>query len=335
MSQSSIRTNVVVLLSLLTLIPSANAAAIVPGTGQKVSLVGDDFEDAKWKFIHNFPKSSEEEDENKRFPTGQAVNGRWYEGIKRGQPDFLRQVPTPAGGLADSQGALLMRTLRSGIPGRVTNRMMQDDLIVSCHTRLKRTIPVSQKPNCVVRVYMPPFEKWENRSGPTFGFRLSVLTHAWKVPEQQSRGFFRNTAKQYVTETYWPGMFVQFRSETSRNNNSDSAFFTIRGGRRGGDFRGPEIKQTGWWTLGMSCSPDGQIHYYAKPGVEELTADDHIASQYPYSYRAERFKTFFFNVCNRDDGRTWSTSWIIDDPSLYYMPARGRVAEKPARKPTR
>jgi hypothetical protein len=29
--------------------------------------------------------------------------------------------------------------------------------------------------------------------------------------------------------------------------------------------------------------------------------------------------TFFFNIVNNDDGRTWSTKWIIDDPELYVL----------------
>jgi hypothetical protein len=67
----------------------------------------------------------------------------------------------------------------------------------------------------------------------------------------------------------------------------------------------------------MSVSKDGRVHYFARPGVENLTINDHIASQMPYGYRAERFRTFFFNICNDDDGKTWSTDWIIDDPAFY------------------
>jgi hypothetical protein len=68
----------------------------------------------------------------------------------------------------------------------------------------------------------------------------------------------------------------------------------------------------------MSFSPDGQVHYYAHSGVENLTAKDHISSQVPYSLRGERLDAFFFNVVNADNG-TWSTSWIIDDPALYVL----------------
>ncbi len=293
------------------------AAPLVPGTGTPVPQVGDDLEDPAWKFLHHHPKSSDEQDERQRTPTGKSANGRWYEGIKRGQPDVIRTVPTPEGGLAGSERSLLIRTLRSGIPGRFSYQMQQDDLIVNCQPRLGRTISISQSPNCVVRVFMPPFDQWEDRSGPTFGFRLALQTHAWKVPDKKRRrGFWSSSKKEFTKEIYWPGMFVQFRSQTDRRFDKDAAVLTIRGNTRGGDFLGPAITQTGWWTLGMSCTPDGQAHYFASPGVDDLTAEDHIASQFPYGYKAEQFRTFFFNVCNRDDGRTWGTPWIVDDPTL-------------------
>jgi len=83
--------------------------------------------------------------------------------------------------------------------------------------------------------------------------------------------------------------------------------------------RGPQITTSGWWTLGMSVTPDGRVHYYAKAGIEDLTAEDHIGSAYPFGYRAERVRSFFFNVCNGDDGRTWSTEFIIDDPQVFVI----------------
>jgi hypothetical protein len=294
------------------------AAPLVPGTGQSLPQVGDTFEDANWGFIHNFPKSSEEIDEQKRYPTGRSTNGRWYEGIKRGQPDFLRVVPTPEGGLPGSQYSLLMRTLHSGIPGRLTYQMQQDDLVVNCQGALGTGISVAQSPSAVVRVYLPPLDQWEDRSGPTLGIRLALQTHAWKLPDEEDTiPLFRSRTKRYMTEVYWPGMFVQFQSKSDRRTTEDSAYLTIRGNARGADMRGPDITTTGWWTFGMSCTPDGQVHYYASPGIDDLTAADYIVSQYPYGYRAEHFRTMFFNVCNRDDGSTWSTPWIIDDPTIY------------------
>ena len=176
------------------------AQPVVPGTGVKLANVGDDFEDPGWRFQPNFPKSSEEQDERQRQPAGWSQNRRWYEGIKRGCPDLVQRVPTPPGGLAGSEGALLMRTIRSGIPGRPSYRMQQDDLICNVWQRLGQKIPVQHSPNCVVRVFMPPIKSWENRTGATFGFRTSLETHAWVVPEhkKKKRGFFGGAPKERI-----------------------------------------------------------------------------------------------------------------------------------------
>jgi hypothetical protein len=277
---------------------------VIPGTGVKISKVGDDFEDPDWDYDPRAPKSSQEMDENPRLPAGEAKNQRWYEGIKRGHPDVVRRVPTPPGGLPGSQGALLLQTMRTGIPDRVTNRMQQDDFVADVNYRLGGVIPVSQSPSVVVRVFLPPVDEWENRSGPHFAFRCAIDTY-----------------KDGEPETYWPGMFLVFQSHDGRSDNrQDYAYIRIRADREGQDYKGLQISQTGWWTLGLSLSPDGRIHYYAKPGVADLTEDDYLASENPYGYRCHGFKTFFFNVCNLDDGHTWSTPWVIDDPTVYYIP---------------
>ncbi|MEM9657528.1 MAG: hypothetical protein AAF961_04120 [Planctomycetota bacterium] len=298
--------------------------AVVPGTGTEIEFAGDDFEDPSWNFIHRMPKSSREQDEQTRGPKGTSVNGRWNEGPERGQPDQIETVAVPPFGLAGSERALLLRTLRSGIPGYNSNDVQQDDLVANCISRIG-TIPVSEIPSFTVRVYMPPFEEWENRSGPHFGIRGSAST----TVTEKSGGFFSRTETK--AEPYWPGMWINFRSETSRRNDSDSAYLTVRGNTRGQDFRAAEIKEPGWWTFGMSFTGDGMVHYYAKPGIEDLTASDHITSQFPYSFRAERFRTYFFNVCNRNSGRTWSTAFVIDDPKLFVVHSR-RVEQVVARK---
>ena len=120
----------------------------------------------------------------------------------------------------------------------------------------------------------------------------------------------------YNTGTYWPGLFIQFHQGDGKSIE-DSASLSVRAGPNGHDFVGPKIKELGWWTLGMSFTPDGRVHYFARPGVEDLTAEDHITSQSPYSFQCERLDTFFFNVVSGDNGN-WSTPWIIDDPMLYY-----------------
>ncbi|MCO6453857.1 MAG: hypothetical protein J5I93_00965 [Pirellulaceae bacterium] len=296
------------------LLSSPVLAQVVPGTGYQVTQVGDDFEDEDWSYEYNFPKSSSEQDEQVRAPVGRSTNGRWFESTKRGQPDEMRRVATPPDGLPGSNGSLLIRTLRSGVPGTLSHQMQQDDLLLNISQRMGGTIPVSRTPNFVVRVWLPPFDQWEDRSGPTFAVRAGLRTTKYET----SKGLFGGR-REPKTEPYWPGMFIQFESETDRQYERDGAFFTVRATRNGSDFRGPRIEQTGWWTLGMSITPDGQLHYYASPGVDDLTPEDYIASQFPYGFRAETFNTFFFNICNRDDGRTWSTSWIIDDPQLYVL----------------
>jgi hypothetical protein len=301
------------LFGVVGLVPGVLAAQVlVPGSGQRVTAVGDTFEDPKWSYNYNLPKSSDENDEQKRFPTGGSANGRWFEGVMRGQPDVIKRVPTPEGGLAGSEGALLLVTRETGVPGHYSHKMQQDDFIVNVSPRLRGSIPVSRSPSVVVRVYLPPWDEWERRTGPSFGFRAACLTHKTK----KSKGFGRfGGGTKTESETYWPGMFIQFNPGDG-DKRPDSAVFVIRGRQSGQDFRGPKIEQTGWWALGMSFTPDGSVHYFARPGVEDLTASDRISSQYPYGYRCERLDTFFFNVCSGDNGN-WSTPWIIDEAALY------------------
>jgi len=291
---------------LLALPAAACLGQVVPGTGQRIDGVGDDFEDAEWTFVHNYPKSSENIDENQRYPSGKSANGRWYEGMKRGHPDYLVRVATPEGGLPGSEGALAIRSLYTGIPWKPSFRTQQDDFICNVMYRTGGAISARRIPNVVTRVYMPPFEQWEKRTGPTFAFRLAINPMS-PLPKSDPSD----------PDTYWPGLLVDFRSTADGKTEQDTAFFRIRAARNGRDYTGPEITQTGWWTMGMSVTRDGRIHYYARPGVEDLREEDRIASQYPYGARARSFRTFFFNVLSRDDGKTWSTQWIVDDPAVY------------------
>ena len=304
-SSSIIHTSI--LLGTVIFVNAVAADPVIPGTGQHLVKVGDNFEEESWTFKHRFPKSSEEIDGRKRTPGGKSSNGRWFEGMKRGQPDVIQRVATPTGGLDGSEHALLLRSLRTGIPNAPSYRLQQDDFICNVISRLGKKIPASQTPNFVVRVFIPPVDEWENRRGPTFAIRAAC--------ETSMRGAFSSRHN----EPYWPGMFINFEPKETSKRDYDTAFLTIRGNQRGITFRGPKIEQTGWWTFGMSFTPDGMVHYYASPGVDDLTEDDLITSQYPYGYRCERFRSLFFNVCNGDDGRTWSTSWIIDDAKLYVL----------------
>lgn len=297
-------------LALLTVAPSVVCAqAVVPGTGQHINKVGDSFEDPNWTYVFNLPKSSEEEDSQTRSPGGFSKNGRWFEGAKRGQPDVLKRVPTPEGGLPGSEGSLLMRSLHTGVPGSFSYSFKQDDLIINTSGRMGGAVSVGRSPSVVVCVCVPPWEQWEQRTGPSFGFRAAL--QAYKTERKKSRWGGSSTK----LDTYWPGMFIHFNKGDGKDR-ADSASLIIRGGPLGHDFNGPKITEPGWWTLGMSFTPDGQVHYYAHAGIDELTAQDRISSQYPYGLSAVQLDAFFFNVVSGDNGQ-WSTPWIIDDPALF------------------
>jgi hypothetical protein len=190
--------------------------------------------------------------------------------------------------------------------------MHQEDFIANVQYRVGGPISVSKTPSVTTRVFLPPIAEWEKRSGAHFAFRAAVETT--KMSEKQN---FLFSSKQEENEVYWPGLFIVLDSKHQTGKPDDYAYFRIRAARNGGDFKGPQITQTGWWTLGLSFTPEGMVHYYARPGVEDLTAEDYITSQYPYGYRCERFRTFFYNVVNGDNGKNWSTAWIVDDPKVF------------------
>ncbi|MDB4678869.1 hypothetical protein OAE79_00900 [Rhodopirellula sp.] len=298
---------------------------VVPGTGSEIVGVADDFEDASWNYMRRDPKSTEDIDEEQNGPMGRSTNGRWYEGIKRGHPDVVKRVETPAGGLEGSEGALLLRSKLTGIPDKPSRVMKQDDFVANVQYRLRRQLDVAEVPSVTTRVFLPPVSEWEERSGPHFGFRLALETTAM-VDNEVGFGIFTRTIREMGNEIYWPGMFIEFESKARSGKEHDYAYLRIRGNQRGGDFKGPQIGTTGWWTLGMSVTPDGMVHYYAAPGVDDLTEDDYLTSQFPYGYKAERFRTFFFNICSADDGRRWSTAFVVDDPKVFVVRPTGRLA---------
>ncbi len=289
---------------------------LIPGTGTLVDEVGDHFEDEKWSYTFELPKGSGSLNHVDAFPAGYAVNGRWSESTYRGQPCVVKRVPTPHGGLKDSKGALLLQTLNTGVQGSPSYQMQQDDLLCNINTKLGGYIPVSWNPNFVVRVFLPPWEKWENRTGPSFGVRADLF--GTKIDNTVR---FRRFSSAPESEQYWPGLFICHQRKEETADGKPQAYFIIRAGNQGEDLSGPIIKETGWWTIGMSFTADGKVHYFASPGLDHLKREDYIGSYYPHGFRAERFQTFFFNVVNMDNGRTWSTPWVVDD-CMFYMTKR-------------
>jgi hypothetical protein len=309
-------------------------AQVVPGTGQQIIEVFDDFEDPTWSFTLNLPKASSNIDKTERHPSGFSANRLYLESLYRGTPDFVQRIETPPGGIPGSKGALAMQTLNSGIPGKHSYTFQQDDLIAGVQQKLGYMMPVSWTPSYTCRVYIPPFDKWERRHGSHFGFRADCTT---TIEKQTSVGkFFRNMKMSKKVEQYWPGFFIQLNLKEKSGQKEDSASIAIRGDQLGHEVPGPKITHAGWWTLGMTFTPDGRVHYYAREGVGDLTSKDHLYSGFPYGYRCEQTSTFFFNVVNQDDGRSWSTRWIVDDPKVYVAsgnyrpPVQQQVVKKPA-----
>lgn len=306
---------IVLLAAPVLLIPAVSNGQVVPGTGTLVNT--DDFEDENWGYVMNWPKSSKEEDEQIRYPLGKATNGRWFESPKRGAPDSVKRVETPAGGLAGSKGALYMRSRDTGIPGRPGGKQAQDDFILAA-----KPMPIAYSPNFTVRVYLPEWDQWEQRNGVSFGIRAGLQGPQTKEKEVSfGRFLFRGTRTETVTEMepYYPGFFIQYVPGSDPRNKTGKPFakVLIRANGMGHEVPGPTITQTGWWTFGMSVTPDARCHYYASPGVDDLTAADHITTQLPYNINGTYFNTIFFNVCSADNGESWSTPWIIDDPKVY------------------
>lgn len=306
---------IVLALVCASLVSLSQAYPVVPGSGRALRDVGDDFENPEWAYSFNLPKGSADIDKRGRAPYGRTKSGRWYEGSDRGQPDIVRRVPTPEDGLPGSEGALLIASKLTGIPGVANRERAQDDLFMGIDNIVGRYIPVSQTPNFVVRVYLPPLEEWEHRTGSSFGLRATV------------RGAKPDENK---TEPYWPGMFFNLYTANRRRKN-DEVYLVIRAGEPGSDYQSRKVTQMGWWTLGMSFSPDGKVHYYAKPGTEDLTDEDRLASHYPYGFRTRYLISVFFDVFSQNDGVRGSTPWIIDDPTVYVANPEMFV-RKPVRK---
>jgi hypothetical protein len=185
---------------------------------------------------------------------------------------------------------------------------------------LKHYIPVSQGPSLVVRVYVPPFEEFEDRTGSSFAVRATL------------RGL--NPEKDNKSEPYWPGIFVNYKRPQNRRKNEAPAQWVVRASRPGGDFAVKQLTEPGWYTLGMSFTPDGMVHYFIRQGTEDLQSSDRVASVYPYNFQAVYFIDVFFDVFGSNDNQTWTTGWVIDDPAVYLAyPPRVQSAVRGQRKP--
>ena len=192
---------------LLTTLTADSEAQIVPGTGTLHNT--DKFENEKWGYVFNSPKSSKEEDETIRYPLGGSTNGRWIESPKRGQPDVIKRVATPEGGLEGSEGALLLQTRDTGIPGRPMGKQCQDDFILKA-----RPLSIGYQPNYVVRVYLPEWSEWEQRHGVSFGIRAGMQgpQETWEDAGFARRLFGQKQKTRHQAGTVLSGLFHPVQS---------------------------------------------------------------------------------------------------------------------------
>lgn len=297
---------------------AATLAQVVPGTGTPVTGGGDDFENPDWSYDPKLPKNSNDLDERSRPPEGRSPDGKWYEGNGRGTPDVVRRVPTPPDGLEGSTGSLLIQSKFTGVPGRPTGKAEQDDLYMGLSDKPGSFISASRTPNFTVRVWLPPFEEWSPQSGSTFAVRATL------------RGPKPGTGE---SKPYWPGLFFEYHPGKQNRDGKDFAMLVLRGNEMGQDYFVRKITEAGcWWTLGMSFTPDGRVHFYAREGVDPLTSADHLASHWCYGFRCQTMFDVFFDVWNRVDGQSVSTAWIIDDPQVFVSSDRTQVTRQPSRR---
>src|SRR5207248_8754812 len=113
---------------------------------------------------------------------------RVYESTYRGQPDVVQRVEAPPGGLRGSKWVLAVRSRQTGVPGSPSHKMQQDDLLINVTSLLGGAVPVSKSPSVVVRVFLPPFEQWERRTGASFGFRAELEGSSMQLATH--KGFF-------------------------------------------------------------------------------------------------------------------------------------------------
>ena len=63
---------------------------------------------------------------------------------------------------------------------------------------------------------------------------------------------------------------------------------------------------------------EGLSAWFGNQAQIDLRPGGSAGMKWDNGHTAEMLNTFFFNIVSPDDGRSWSTEWIVDDPTLYY-----------------
>lgn len=258
----------------------------VLGRAVRLDILCDDFEDRDWHY---------------NYQDHTCYRGFWGP-ADRGEPEFIRRVVTPSGGLKESSGALEIRTDNSG----KDNNPGQDDLKTQgFSTRLGRDLARADQPLFVVRVWLPPFSEWPEGKGlGVFGFRQAA-----QLTENR-------------TSEYYPSIWFCYDKQIG-----PSPYFFFRlGNGRALDVRGDAISQPGWWTLAIAFDTKGIGHYYARPGIKTPTEANKM-------FDTTRFRTVdgidnrrmafcgysFFSLGSKQGA---STRFVIDDYEVWAVKGR-------------
>ena len=231
-------------------------------------------------------------------------------------PTRSKSIPTPPAACAGSQQALLLRTLNSGIPGYALQRRPAG----RPDRQLPRTPPRRHPRRRTPQLHRPRLPA----AGRAVG---TALRPAVRLPRQpvdghhrrKTTGFFSSGSSTEV-EPYWPGMWIHFRANAHQEHQGRHGLH--RRPRRPHGPRLPRPRDRPSSAGGRSaCRSPPTAWCTTTPAPASTSSPPPTTSRrsIPYSYTARDFRTYFFDVCNRNDGRTWSTPFVIDDPKLYVV----------------
>jgi hypothetical protein len=275
------------LILLLSLCSGCASVSNFLGRTERVGNLCDDFENPKWKYNHQKHRSSN------GFWRGSAGE-KGSDISDRGDPAILERVTPPEDGKSGSTGALKIGT---NIPDDDNNPKQEDLRTLYFEEKLKRKLTRADQPVFIMRVWLPPFDKWGEYY--SFGFRL----------EAQSSN---------TSDSYYPSIWLKY-------NNRDGPHFFFRifyldGSKmRYHEEYGRPIKQSGWWTLAIAFDEKGTCYYYARPGVDALTEESKIFDDTQfmakYGIRAllmDRVNAGLFSLGYPEEGNI-TPRFVIDD----------------------
>jgi hypothetical protein len=274
----------------------------LPGFGQRLEAISDDFEDDNWSF--DFAAAG---------GRGRSANGLWT-GSKRGVPEMLRRVIPSPGGLEKSDHALLVQSRDNGDDA---NPMQEDLRTPRYGGRLEKYPSRADRPSLIGRIYLPSIEtvqvNWariglrlDARSSDNFFYPSLWVTMIAQPGEEQGGDtaqppWARSMAGEVPLE---PGYRLAVRLGDGPARDHDL-----------GPLDGP-----GWYTLGIAFDARGVGHYFVKKGVQAFAPADRVwtTSDFPRGTdpRMNRI-TFHFISVGGEPGPEPTPAFELDDIEVF------------------